>query len=87
VFAGLYKLLVYIFFAYLIFGIIRFLSRADRPKKHIRPPRQISGTMVKDEVCNTYLPKEEAIRETSNGREVYFCSKDCRRKFFEKKAD
>ena len=82
--AGLYKLFVYVFFGYLIYIVIRFLNQADRPRKKTRPPRQISGTMVKDDVCNTYLPKEEAIREVVDGQEVYFCSKECRRKFFHK---
>ncbi len=86
-FAGFFKLVVYIFFGYLIFGIIRLLSRSGRPKQRVEPPRQVSGTMVKDEVCNTYLPKEEAIQARSNGRDVYFCSKECRRKFFKEKAE
>jgi uncharacterized protein len=36
--------------------------------------------MVKDDVCNTYIPKEEAIREVRDGRERFFCSEECRRK-------
>jgi YHS domain-containing protein len=36
--------------------------------------------MVKDEVCNTYIPKEEAIRELRDGQEHFYCSEECRRK-------
>jgi uncharacterized protein len=78
---GLYKLLVYAFIGYLIYAALRFLGKAGAPKKTMSPPRQISGTMVKDEVCNTYLPKEEAIRDVIDGKEVYFCSKECRGKY------
>jgi YHS domain-containing protein len=39
--------------------------------------------MVKDEICNTYIPKEEAIREVRNGREHFFCSRECRKKFLQ----
>ncbi|MFQ6083088.1 MAG: YHS domain-containing protein [Candidatus Aminicenantia bacterium] len=37
--------------------------------------------MVKDEICNTYLPKEEAIEVNFQGRKYYFCSDTCRQKF------
>jgi len=36
--------------------------------------------MVKDDVCNTYLPREKAIREMIDGEERFFCSSECRRK-------
>ena len=36
--------------------------------------------MVRDEVCNTYLPREDALRAVQDGREVFFCSEECRRK-------
>ena len=41
--------------------------------------------MVKDEICNTYLPKEEAIAAKFDGKEYFFCSKECHQKFLEQK--
>jgi len=41
--------------------------------------------MVKDEVCNTYLPREDAIRENWDGKEFFFCSPECRGKFLEQR--
>lgn len=52
-------------------------------KKAVKPPRRPSGMMVKDEMCNTYLPKEDAIKEIFEGKEYYFCSNNCRHKFLE----
>lgn len=39
--------------------------------------------MVKDEMCNTYLPKENALKIKVDGQEHYFCSKECRDRFLE----
>lgn len=39
--------------------------------------------MVKDEMCNTYLPEENALTEKLDGQEYYFCSKECRERFLE----
>jgi YHS domain-containing protein len=41
--------------------------------------------MVKDEMCNTYLPKEDALKANYAGKDYYFCSKECRQKFLEQK--
>jgi YHS domain-containing protein len=41
--------------------------------------------MVKDEVCSTYLPQEDAIKEKIDGGMHYFCSKNCRDKFLEER--
>jgi YHS domain-containing protein len=40
--------------------------------------------MVKDETCNTYLSREEAIVEKVGGKDFYFCSQECRLRFLEK---
>ena len=34
--------------------------------------------LVRDRVCNTFLPKERAIRALVNGHEEHFCSTACR---------
>ncbi len=64
------------YFAYLVVRVYRSLTRPAKPS----PPRRIQGEMVKDDVCNTYIPKDEAIREVRDGRERFFCSEECRRR-------
>jgi YHS domain-containing protein len=83
---GFFRLLYYIFWVVLIYSIYRWIRGAAR--RVSRPPRtdpRLSGHMVKDETCQTYLPKEEALREMIDGREYFFCSKECRTKFLEER--
>jgi YHS domain-containing protein len=81
---ALFRLVLYIFIAYvalLFFRITLGLKRAGR-----RPPQtpgRIRGEMVKDEVCGTYIPREEALTGVRDGTEHYFCSEECRRKFLQ----
>lgn len=43
------------------------------------PPAQVVvGEMVRDRVCNTFLPREHALSATIEGRDEYFCSAACR---------
>lgn len=34
--------------------------------------------LVRDRVCNTFLPRERALRAVVGGREEHFCSTACR---------
>ena len=38
----------------------------------------VDDVMIKDPYCETYFPKRNGIRYTLDGKELFFCSKDCR---------
>ena len=85
-FSGLFKLLFIAGIIYVIFVVVRLfqgIGHANRPPSDSRP-KSIQGAMVKDEVCNTYISKDEAIREIVQGKERFFCSRECRDKFLRK---
>ena len=71
--------------AYIIYSVYQFLKNLGKPRRAPREPARISGVMVKDEACQTYLPRSEALRDVIDGREYFFCSKDCRQKFLEER--
>lgn len=83
--SGFLRIVLYTLLAYIIYKFIRLYQYLSKKSRAPRQPKQISGVMVKDEVCNTYLPKEDAIKEIVEGKEYFFCSKDCRKKFLEEK--
>ncbi len=37
--------------------------------------------MVRDRVCNTFLPQSRAVVLVRDGKEHFFCSEDCRDKY------
>ncbi len=77
---GLLRFLLFLILATMIYLFVRIwrgLKRAGAQSA----PRRVQGVMVKDEVCNTYIPREEALREVRDGREHFFCSEECRKRF------
>jgi uncharacterized protein len=85
---GLIKIIFYALFAYIVYQVFRFFKVTKMRKTPPRVSKHTSGTMVKDEVCNTYLPEEDALKEMHQGKEYYFCSRECQKKFLdEKKLD
>jgi len=84
IFEGIYNLLRWVILAYVAFVIYRFFRNLGRRKISPKTNPVLTGTMVKDEFCGTYISKDEAIREVAKGKEYYFCSKECRAKFLER---
>lgn len=80
---GVFRLLYYAMLAYFVYAVYKFLLGLGRRRRPSKPATRLSGMMVKDEACETYIPKEEAIREVIDGKEYFFCSKDCRRKILD----
>ncbi len=84
---GLFRLIFYTILAYFVLRVFRFflgIGKESIPSAE-RPTKKISGVMVKDDICQTYLPKENAIRELKGGKEYFFCSRECQNKFLNKK--
>ena len=82
---GFLRILLYALLAYIIYKFIRLYQVLTRKNRPSRQPKQTSGLMVKDDVCNTYLPQEDALKEIVEGKEYFFCSKECHQKFLESK--
>jgi len=71
-------LLLYAILHYLIKDIFMQRKKLNRESK----PEEL----VQDPHCQTYIPKGTAVRKRVEGKEYYFCNKECLRKFLEKKA-
>lgn len=46
------------------------------------PEDAAADPMVRDRVCNTFLPRSRAITAGSGENELFFCSEACREKHF-----
>lgn len=80
------RFLVILFLSFVLYLVIKvlfgfaFLSSQRRKRRE-----QSGGEMVRDPVCETYIPKSRAIEKTVSGQTVYFCSQPCMDVFFEKR--
>jgi len=53
--------------------------RADFRPSSNRPTSD--GVMVRDRICNTFLPMDRALTVDQGGQSHYFCSETCRQSF------
>lgn len=76
-----------ILFLFLIFAFYQMwkgFTRTTTKAKNISSDNGlglIDDEMVKDPICQTYIPKSSAIKTRIAGQEHYFCSPTCAEKF------
>lgn len=76
--AGLLRV---VFLLFLMRLVVRFLASLARPWPEARPASptpQAAGELVRDRICNTFVPRERTIAARVDGREERFCSTACR---------
>jgi hypothetical protein len=77
------RALLVLFFLRMLFrfvgGLFRGLTESGRSEpRAAAPPSGIA--LVRDPVCNTYVPRASALTALIDGEERHFCSEACRAK-------
>jgi uncharacterized protein len=75
------KFLIIGILIYLLYILVKGLFRKDKEIHRGSPGTGVIDEMVRDPVCETYIPKRQAIRRVIDGKEFFFCSKECADKF------
>ena len=77
--ANLIRYLLILLFIYLLYRVLRsvFVLIFIRDKRRAGLPRKGVGELVKDPVCNIYVPKSDALSAEVGGEQFYFCSFKC----------
>jgi hypothetical protein len=57
---------------------LRFVAGVIQGLREPRPAGTAGVDMVRDRMCNTFLPRERAVTALVGGREMHFCSAACR---------
>jgi hypothetical protein len=57
--------------------VLRFLAAVVQGYRGAER-REVATEMVRDRVCDTFVPRARALMTIVDGREQYFCSPECR---------
>jgi len=77
------KLIIYILLIYVAYKVIKGLTTpsVSTERREERAPGLVDDIMIKDPVCGIYFPKKDGIYMNADGRDMYFCSSECRDRF------
>ena len=85
---NLIRLIIFALLIYLAYRVIKqlgpslFGSRGRSDAQDGNPPADTE--LVKDPQCGSYLLKQRGVKATVDGRELTFCSEECRRSYLER---
>jgi uncharacterized protein len=76
----MYRLIILFILIYILYRLLKGVFKMGGKNYHKDSAGMISE-MVQDPYCKTYIPRGEAYRKVLDGREIFFCSKECAEKF------
>jgi YHS domain-containing protein len=74
------QIIVFLILVFIIYTIKKSIS-SPPSRKRSDSKEGNNENMVKDPVCNLYIPESEAVRRIIRGKKIFFCSNDCAEKF------
>jgi len=80
----LIRLLIFAGLAYFFYRKIKTwaLENMSPPRKSFNKTEEtVSDIMIQDPYCKTFFPKREAIQLDIKGKQLHFCSTQCREKY------
>lgn len=83
------RLLVLMGLLYLCYRFLKFWMLKEKPSQKAafgKKTDEIDDIMVKDPYCEIYFAKKDGVNLNIKGKDVYFCSKECKDKFLDEKA-
>jgi YHS domain-containing protein len=83
------RLVLYFIYGLIVLLAVRMVMRAvgrlfgvqdqrRQARRTRRPEPRLAEDLVRDPVCQTYVPRSRALPATVEGREEFFCSEECR---------
>ena len=74
------RLLIFALLAYLLYRLLRGVLAPGLKARKSESAGAIDE-MVKDPICQTYIPMRDSQRRVIEGKEYFFCSKECAEEF------
>ena len=71
------RLIILALLFYILFRLVKGLIRFDRGELREESNGGVIDEMVQDPVCETYIPRRDAVKRVIGGKAFFFCSDQC----------
>ena len=78
---GVFLVFRFLFLLFVVRLVVRGLAPLFAPRRAAAPraaPPKVIEDLVRDRVCNTFVPRARALTAAVAGRDEHFCSAACR---------
>ena len=83
----MFRLLLFVILILLLYCGLHYLIKDMAPRRKGPRGEPDSEELVQDPCCQVYLPRASALKVRISGKDIYFCSQDCLRKFLRSEAE
>ncbi len=79
----MFRLLIFAGVIYLSYRLLKswMLKNTQRKAGFGKTGNVVDDIMIKDPFCEAYFPKRNGVHLLVDGKDLYFCSTECRDKF------
>ncbi len=78
------RFILFILLILILYYVLHFLIK-DMPSLRKKMSRGSEPEeLVQDPSCQTYIPKRSAVKKRITGRDYYFCSQECLKRYLQK---
>jgi uncharacterized protein len=77
------RLIFFFVVTLILYFVLRFLIKNPSRRKKVGRGNE-PEELVQDPYCQTYIPKGSAVKKRISGKDYYFCSQECLKKYFGK---
>jgi YHS domain-containing protein len=78
----LFRLILGLALGYMAYRVVRRIKEMfTLPGQPQAPKVPQPDVLVQDPVCETFIPRQEALKFTKDGQEYFFCSEGCLKRF------
>jgi YHS domain-containing protein len=78
------RLIFFIFLTLILYSLLRFLFKGMSSSGKKRDRKQDPEELVQDPYCQTYIPKQSALKKKIAGEVLYFCNQECLKNYVQK---
>lgn len=80
------RLILLILLILILYYLLRFLFKTIRLSGEKRDRKQDPEELVQDPYCQTYIPKQSALKKKVEGQMRYFCCEKCLKSYVRKEV-
>jgi len=79
------RLILFVFLLLILFIILQYLVKGMAAPRKKSSRDSEPEELVQDPCCKTYVPKRTAVRKRVEGKDYYFCNRECLRRFLQER--
>ncbi len=80
-------LLIFLLLLWGVYHLIKIMTKAYLDYSRQEPREKGSDTeLIRDPQCGVYFMKQKGVRGVVDGRELYFCSKQCYERYLKSRS-